>query len=209
MSLTEQEFLAEVAHHQMTIVQDTGIHRHLRFRNPADSEAHFELITWPGYLCYTGDMGTFVFQRVTDMFEFFKSARQRANRTGNPISFDYRYWAEKLEAGKSESKAYSVGKFKNIVNEYMTEASFSAAARQEVEDTVFEEAEMGQELAMRALSEFSFEGAKFNEVDDLDPREFTHHFVWCCFALAWSIEKYTQSKEYRESIGLDTQVTPH
>jgi len=54
---------------------------------------HFDLLTWPGYLCYTGDMGTYVFRRLHDMFQFFRRGESIGERC-----IDIRYWAEKLEA---------------------------------------------------------------------------------------------------------------
>lgn len=74
--------------HAMTILREDGIYRHLRFRKPDRGEYWFDLITWPGYLTITGDMGCYTFARVEDMFTFF---------TGY-INNDY--WAEK-EQGRS------------------------------------------------------------------------------------------------------------
>ena len=72
----EAIFLRDVAEHEMIVVRDDGVHRHIRFKKPGTSCMHFDLITWPGYLCYTGDMGTYVFSRLTDMFEFFRTDRE-------------------------------------------------------------------------------------------------------------------------------------
>ena len=69
----KQIFLNDVKDHQMTIVRDDNIGRHLRFSKPGTSCMSFDLITWPGYLCCTGDMGTYVFKRLPDMFEFFRT----------------------------------------------------------------------------------------------------------------------------------------
>ena len=75
MTCTEQSFLKDVAEHQMTVLRDDGVNRHVQFRRPGTICMGFELITWPGYLCYTGDMGTYVFRRLEDMFEFFRTDR--------------------------------------------------------------------------------------------------------------------------------------
>lgn len=73
---TEKRFLGDVAKHQMTILRDDGVNRHVRFKQPNSSNMFFDLITWPGCLCYTGDMGTYVFRRLEDMFEFFRTDRE-------------------------------------------------------------------------------------------------------------------------------------
>lgn len=70
---TEERFLKDVAKHEMTVIRDDGINRHLRFKNPNDSSYWFDLITWPGTLCIDGDCGTYVFKRTPDMFQFFRT----------------------------------------------------------------------------------------------------------------------------------------
>lgn len=84
----KEKFDRNITNHQMAIRFDAGIYRHLVFRNPESSAMWFEIVTWPGSLVYTGDMGTFVFERIPDMFEFFRNAEI------NP-----HYWSEKVEAG--------------------------------------------------------------------------------------------------------------
>ncbi len=44
-----------------------------------------------GFLCYTGDMGTFVFRRLEDMFAFF---RTRSAQAATACSINLGYWAE-------------------------------------------------------------------------------------------------------------------
>ena len=77
----DEQFLRDVAEHTMTVIREDGVSRHIRFAKPGTSCMHFDLITWPGYLCYTGDMGTYVFQRLTDMFEFFRTDREYKSAT--------------------------------------------------------------------------------------------------------------------------------
>lgn len=49
-------------------------------------------MTFPGYLSYVGDMGAFTFQRLPDMFRFFRSP------TGDVRHINSGYWSEKLVA---------------------------------------------------------------------------------------------------------------
>lgn len=70
--LQESRFLADVKDHKISIVRDDGVYRHVRFAKPETVCMHFDLITWPGYLAYVGDMGAFTFTRLRDMFEFFR-----------------------------------------------------------------------------------------------------------------------------------------
>jgi len=83
---SEESFLRDVAEHAMLLIRDDGVSRHVRFAQPGTGCMHFDLITWPGYLCYTGDMGTYVFQRLTDMFEFFRTDREYKKRNGAKLA---------------------------------------------------------------------------------------------------------------------------
>jgi hypothetical protein len=228
-NLTPERFLQEVAGHQMTVVRDDGIYRHVRFKRPDTICMHFDLITWPGYLCYSGDMGTYVFTRLRDMFDFFRRSQSK-----DLFAIDMRYWAEKVEAGARASRGNGVTEF--------SKAKFDASVREWVED--FAKTERNEaagseepevvELCARALgdlrsaverevigaddndircfdaaNDFSF-GAddsdawsayfghettfEFTDFWEVDHNEFTHRFQWCCFALAWGIKQYDESK---------------
>ena len=68
---TEEQFLKDVAGHEMTVLADVDIpgvkgygpthSRCLRFAKKDQSwHQYFYITTWPGYLCINGDMGCFV-----------------------------------------------------------------------------------------------------------------------------------------------------
>jgi hypothetical protein len=98
--------------HEMTVLHDEGLYRHLRFRSPDTGVYWFDLITWPGCLTVNGDCGTFTFSREEDMFGFFRG------RQVNP-----QYWAEKVR-GETRTRTYSEQRFR----EQVTEAAEEAAA---------------------------------------------------------------------------------
>lgn len=101
--------------HEMTILHDDGLHRHLRFRSPDHGHYWFELITVPGALIFRGDGDSYVFARTTDMFEFFRSR----NGSINP-----HYWAEKLTipGGRRAITEYDPDLFEQRVKEHVAEA---------------------------------------------------------------------------------------
>jgi hypothetical protein len=84
----ESRFPDDIAQHQMKVKRNDGLYRHIYFGRPGTGNMSFSITTWPGYLAYTGDMGDYVFCRLDDMFQFF-----RTDRTPN-----YSYWAEKVVA---------------------------------------------------------------------------------------------------------------
>lgn len=102
-----ERFLASAGSHQLTRVHlDQGNHRHISFRSVDEDGQRsgfywYELVTWPGNLVFRGDMGTFVFNRVDDMFKFFRT----------PACWDLpfpapnlHYWSEKL-VGPTDGRA--------------------------------------------------------------------------------------------------------
>ena len=70
-----ERFKKDTAEHQMTVLRDDGLYRHLRFRKPGTGIYGFDIVTWPGYLAISGDMGASMFTRLEDMIQF--SARTR------------------------------------------------------------------------------------------------------------------------------------
>ena len=93
-----ERFERDIAEHQVKVIRDDGVYRHLRFKRPNDGNMYFDLVTWPGHLCYTGDMGDYLFERTEDMFQFFQASVHRPFPDINPG-----YWQEKLEAPESRS----------------------------------------------------------------------------------------------------------
>jgi hypothetical protein len=118
--LTEESFLKDVAEHTVSIRMDNGVYRHLFCRKPGTGVNYFEVVTWPGTLAYTGDMGTFVFSRVVDMFTFF-----RGGDTGE-LRINPGYWSEKLEAVDRDGRQggyseYSPQKVRDHIEEKVAE----------------------------------------------------------------------------------------
>jgi hypothetical protein len=207
---SEQDFLKSVKDHGIEVIRDDGVNRHIRFRKPGTMCMHFDLITWPGYLCYTGDMGTYVFSRLEDMFEFFR-------RRDGSYTIDFRYWAEKLQAvdsssGKGSATEFSPERFTRVINDYRlrwirdARQSLTKDQRRELWEAVDEEVLSGYDESEHGMyaraNDFSWsvklDGRHFNYrfTDLWDHRftEYTHHFIWCCRALAWGIRKYDESK---------------
>lgn len=192
--ITQETFLRDTAQHKMTVVRDDGVHRHVIFAKPGSYNMRFELITWPGHLCYTGDMGTFVFRRLEDMFEFFRTDRRGDDR----LYINLGYWAEKLEAVDrcDGVRRWSEDTFREVIERYLKNDGEPTpdGLRDAVEREVYPYLEDGEHAAYRAANEFEHDGFRFNDLWDHEFKEYTFRFVWCCYALAWGIKAYDQSK---------------
>jgi hypothetical protein len=186
------------AEHEMQILRDDGVYRHLRFKRAKTRSMYFDLVTWPGHLCFTGDMGTYVFSRLTDMFEFFRRAD---NREPYQISFDY--WGSKVlaEDRYAKVKEFCPDTFKAAVRECFEEDSdrWSDMERaeiwEEIEGCVLSQASApaDENAAFIALLDFHHNGFRFDDWD-CDCKRYTHHFLWCCHAIQWGIGIYDAAK---------------
>ena len=68
----------------MIVVRDDGVLRHLQFRGE-DVFYWFDLITWPEYLCITGDCGTHAYlwnlHAIVWGIQHYDATRQDASST--------------------------------------------------------------------------------------------------------------------------------
>lgn len=110
---SKDQFLKDVEDHKINVVMDNGLYRHINFSKGSFCYS-FNLVTWPGHLCIEGDMGTYVFSRVPDMFAFFR------DEYSEELKINTRYWSEKCET-KGNIKEFSVDSFRENVQEYIDE----------------------------------------------------------------------------------------
>lgn len=204
MNYELEDFKKQVSEHVMEVTSDNGVNRHIRFRKPGTMCMHFDLITWPGYLCYTGDMGTYVFSRLRDMFTFFR----KDSGDGLYKSIDMRYWAEKVQAqDKSDGiKVFSETLFDAAVKRYLVEwlkatrEITSRAERRELwQDAIGAIINTDTYLKRTAIYDYSHRISPtlsfYFEDFEANVEEYSYRFKWCCYALAWGINQYDQTKE--------------
>lgn len=217
MTCTQQRFERDVAEHQMTVLHEDGVYRHIRFRRPDTSCMHFDLITYPGYLVYSGDMGCYVFSRLRDMFEFFRTDRLHGEDP-RKLYINRGYWSEKLQAvdGNRRSggaKEFSPEKFRRVINEYRLRwirgareyATLDKDQRRELWEAVDNEVlcylDDGEHAAYQHANDFHWAANShagraytFQDLWEHDFTAYTSHFTWCCYAVAWAIRQYDAAK---------------
>jgi hypothetical protein len=201
MAVTEAEFRRDVAKHTMTVLRDDGVYRHLSFSQPDHQWLHrFEIVTWPGALSIRGDVGTYVFSRLHDMFEFFRSSMTTADK----LYINGGYWAEKLIASECSGRhgrgvmRYDSDLFVDEVKRRFVDHVRSnmrgmpeerRELRQAIEDEVLAYAEDETE-AMRAASNFEHEGFRLSDFWEVDVRAYSVQFIWSLYAIAWAVWMY-------------------
>ncbi|MEN8615532.1 hypothetical protein [Shewanella baltica] len=203
---TRTSFLNDVAEHQLTILKDDGVFRHMVL-SQGSFEHRFEITTWPQHLCISGDMGCYVFSRVQDMFCFFR-------QSGDDWGVNASYWEEKVLA---ECKTDGTREFDakeadqrleqflqwfveglDPTNEEEAEAINSATNAVKEFTQNRENAEWDVVYRLNNWDEEDAGGMTLDDFWDGWKDRFTYRFIWCCYAIVFAILQYdeaTQSKE--------------
>ncbi len=200
--LTKERFLEGIKEHQIEIIKDDGLYKHIRCKKPDTWNMGFHIITFPGGLLYTGDMGTYEFERTEDMFKFFRDPKKT-------LHIDSGYYAEKCRAESifgDGIREFDPEIFRDAVKEHFE--SYYEDSDSEEKGKVWEEIKL-QILDYTEDSEWSLVAAinNFSLYSDIDTRfDFTdfwdgfsgcsktHYFIWCLYAIVWTIQQYDEVK---------------
>jgi len=213
-------FLRDTAEHKMEVVLDQGLHRHLKFRKPGTGCYGFDIVTWPGYLAISGDMGAAMFTRLPDMLEFFRDKPDRHD-AGGGLYINCGYWAEKCVANDGEKKEFDTDLFRECVkarfDEYVEEhteegeapPAWAAELWEEIEQDVLLTTEDHEStfFAIKNMDEFKPDGAEYEGFRFSDAWEssnsledYRFHFIWRLYAIAYAVRAYDETKAVAEKI---------
>jgi hypothetical protein len=192
----EERFARDIANHQMEIRHEDGIYRHVVFKRPDTVCMMFALTTTPGRLVYSGDMGCFVFERLPDMFEFFRT--DRAPNMG--------YWHQKLVAIDRDqgSMEHNVDQFRDNLESYDTDEltdEQKQAVSDFIDDACSKFEDDGPAVAYQAVNDFELEDAPkycrdfFSDFFERSDMVFTLRFEWACYAISWAIKTFDEFKQ--------------
>ena len=154
----------------------------------------FEIVTWPGCLTIHGDMGSWTFSRLQDMFDFFRCEKLKIN--------EY-YWSEKLQhgtyGGREGAMVWDEDTFKEEIIESLGNWGLEPEDLETVKDALDEEVfnRDGKWEMMTAAHEFSCEttsGKVRWDCEMPDGKVYAYHFTWCCYAIVWAIQQYDAHK---------------
>lgn len=194
-------FARETSRHELTILHDDGLYRHLRFMPKTGGSFYwFDLITVPDSLIFRGDGESFVFTilRADDLFDLFR-------RTSCNGSISPGYWSEKLSSRRDAATDYSTHLFNEQVARDLAEAEKSFPGVTEAwNEHVGEWSEYNTEYeseARRALDDFTYrpegttgERFQFHDTDDWNLNDYAWWFLWACHGIAWGIAQYDAAK---------------
>lgn len=182
-----ERFKKAVIEHEMIVVRDDGLHRHLTFKRPKSGVYHFHITTWPGYLAISGDVGCYVFSRLPDMFRFFR---------GDGINPSY--WGEKLQSIERNGgyRAFSEDFFHGAIKSDFEQWSFDddeqkAKAWEALQDSDLSEDSTPESLGDAVRTAMDYEcpvtGNRFGDFWDHCLEDYTFSFLWCCHAIRWAV----------------------
>lgn len=193
--LTSDKFLADVKDHQLEILKDDGVYRHIRMSKPNTRCMSYDIITYPGGLLYRGDMGEYVFERVYDMFNFFRD-------TDGDLKINPSYWAQKCITRNHEVKEFSFETYKSNVKDHFDmyfedddDNSHKADVWDEIETQLFSLKGDHECWAVYAIEDF-YSKYDFNLDDfwEYDNKDYTHRYIWCLYAMVHAINEYDKEK---------------
>lgn len=212
MSITEhqayKQFPEDILSHEMTIAHDDVPYRHIHFKRPKSGIFGTNIMTWPGHLAISGDMGHYIFTCEFDMFDFFDMS-----------TFDGRprlgYWAEKVRAVDRFSSIKEVSsetfthELQRWAHSYCRDLSWK-----ETKDFLDELRELVSNECSSFVHEpediwhIHFDDAEIHGVlaaihqqfdstvgGFIDPTDYTYRYVWCCLAIVEIINRYDKLKK--------------
>ncbi|NHB94825.1 hypothetical protein [Photorhabdus cinerea] len=194
-----ERFKKDTRYHSIKIFHNDDLYRHLELSKNNSSAYCFDIVTWPGYLCISSDMGCFTFSRVTDMFRFFRDS-------SGELSINPDYWAEKLKMGveynKEIYKEWSSDKFKDAVNEAFNNFiddndAISDDVLEEIKESIEEIISYSHDEydAVSAIRDYDDKYDIFVDFWENDCMEYKFHYVWCLYAIVCGISKFDEQVE--------------
>ena len=197
-----RQFLSEVADHNLVVKQDDGLYKHLLLHKPGSFEYAFEVISFPSHIMITGDMGTYCFSRVSDMFRWFI---KDGDKSMDSPEMEMSRWFNKLVSVDSQlgAKKKNLGLALRHIEEnrdfYLKEYPEHKDDIQEAFGELVGCAEMGVDALLTGMYDFEIvlceeEHRPFSDFEHSTVEAYVSQFAWCCYAINYAIGEYLQSK---------------
>lgn len=184
-AIVKERIVNDLKDHAITILHQHGLYRHYRCQKPGTWVLGFDVVTWPGSLCYTGDMGEYLYQRTDDMIAFMRGS-----------AMSYSYVAEKCVAHDGRLKEWSEERFREVLAERLAESAedggeftvvrHGGSVKESVAEKIVEiEQEYGNYQSRHDAEKAMYESGLWDGADMPSCEVWTVHFLWCLHALDW------------------------
>jgi hypothetical protein len=186
--------------HELKIVHEDGLYRHLRIAAPGSYHYGYDLITWPWHLSIQGDLSSgLTFSRLEDMLQFFR-------RPAGPW-IDFGYWAQKITASDfTKVRSYSRARLDKRLEQAFDYAEEEAdgASNTNVREA-WESHAPGYDLdneyeAREAVSTFPDTYPGFGDSWEWDLTDWDYGYLVVCHAIHRGVELYDQAQV--EAVGV-------
>ncbi len=178
----KNRIVRDLAEHVITEVRRDGLHGHWRCGKPETSNLSFSIITWPGFLCYTGDMGHYLFRRTENMIGFMQSA-----------SMSYSYAAEKCIAHDGRLREWRHELFEEELEDYLRDLRESCVSEKRLAEVVEKQDQIRREYSIyeaeHDASKAMYESGLYDGSDMPNCKAFTFHFLWGLHAIKWFCDR--------------------
>ncbi|WP_150538869.1 hypothetical protein [Actinobacillus vicugnae] len=188
-----ESFLADVAEHKITVIENTDNAKIFRCAKPNEINQSFTVIYAANRVIITGDMGDYAFGRLVNPYEFF-------SQNESALSFDY--LAEKCLAEDTNAhiRKFDSESAENIIRtnieEYATELE---ECEQDALLMEFEDSIEFVDFSNQFEVEQWFVGISYDPLSDAlndicldDFNVYSHHFKWCVQAIAWATREFNK-----------------
>ncbi|AUG29469.1 MULTISPECIES: hypothetical protein [Microbacterium] len=193
----------ETREHEMTVLHEDGLYRHIRFGRPDTALWSFTLTTWPHHLAISGDIGDgWTFSDRDDMFEFFGSR--------SDAGVNLAYWWEKLPASqRTAARAFSEDRLLRLAVEDITGWGMVERDRASAVEhlrMLWADCSGDERDYRKIVNEFTWVPTitthevisgtpiRFRDSDDWDSEEFCHNYQIACHAIAFGARRYREAR---------------
>jgi hypothetical protein len=220
-------FRENSASHELTVLHEQGLYRHLRMAEPGTRMWSWDIVTWPGHLATSGDIADglnwhrhpvtpsdiadgLTFSRLEDMIQFFAiSAAKRAYYSDGAPSIDFRYWAEKLQGDQRQTvMTYKHEDFVRFVEETLTERledGYDPDLTPHKARRLIDEVNELEHYESEARAWLDGHADEFPDSWENSFKDYTFHFQVACYAINATVHAYLDRTRPPTQTEKDTQ----
>lgn len=183
-----RHFLKNTAEHQLTILHEDGLYRHLRMNKPGSYMWGWDIVTWPGRLAIYGDIGRAgMFARIDDMISFFDVRHYPKLGDGSPF-INPSYWGEKFSM---DCMVYSPDVFLAEVRQTLEDAE--DRDQLDIEDIV-SSAMYSSDSECEAVDWLRLhEDVLGSDIWEMRLKDYDYHFILGLYAIVTTVDAYRNS----------------
>ncbi len=188
-----RQFRGATRNHQLTVLHDDGLYRHLRMAEPGTGIWSWNVVTWPWHLYVGGDIGSgFVWSREEDMLRFMDTANYGDYHSDGSPHLQADYWSEKLDiACRDRARRYSPELFTKRVREAIADGLLGGwIARQESKELREELTWVDPHDEVSAREWLSSHRKEFPDAWEWDLQDWDHHYLLAAYGVVTTIRAY-------------------